>query len=624
MNSRNINSMGVVISKICRVCPSTTNNNNSIQYKTLKHDDEWKEEPTVVKINLKIILKDVTFPRVDDEYILFLFASVDIQDNPLLNKYINLKPAKIAKTSFCVRVNPNIPYKLHSWLFVNSKDSDGIFTQTLLATGEIKFQDLVSTNKTNSIQLKDIKLNKQATITIACTHSDHLNDYDFASMENQPNRDLLTLGSTSHPLTTHYLNQIYEVYDTVKHEHNQKFAYIDTHCGRIPLLAFPLLATQIRPTKLEANALLDRLFFYSCNHLGLNKNAIIKLPLEMKMELICEMLTLIPRFLIYELDYIRTGKTTTKPVDQWTRLLAFPILGLAAYDCEDGAELILELIHVFKYTKLEPTEQEVLFHLQTLLQSYTPFLTLGLLNEGNGVTPHAYVILLDSNYVNHQILKNSTTTTEIKYNPTCILESTNYTQSVWALNNNNTSDKFTENNNPLPKNLQNEQKWQRMVKFKMPATVVRRENMYGTITALLTADHISPNSNLIAFHSLMCSSRSDSKQPSVGIEIQSLVSFSSDIEARTLMSLNENETNEFQNQLLSEFPPSILPKVVGVRPSRNPTDTSFLMRKLDYDSFYPHPSVKTYPYECVIAADAKLFCVYLPLKPNQDISQNLD
>lgn len=629
----NINSMGVVIAKLCP-CPTKPN-------KLIRVEQ-------VIKIKLEIQLKEIINPRVDDQYTLFLFASSDIQQQPELNKYISLPPNKIIKTSFCLTIYPNLPYKLHTWLFVTCKDIDGLKTQTLLATGEIKMKQLLYNLNSNPITLKDIKTNTQANITILCPNATKLKyiNIDHSKDIVDLNRDELRLGNTNpmHPVAKRYLDQIYNVYNQVKHEHYQKFAYIDTHCGRIPLLAFPILATKIRPSATTGSTLLERLLNYSCLNMGLNVNYLVSQSLNIKMEIICEMLTLIPRMLLYELDYIRTGSAINKITncDQWTKLGVFPTLGLAAFDCEDGAELILELFHVFKYTQLDTNKSPVLFHLQQLLNSYTPFLCLGLLNDSNvNLTPHAYVILLDSNYVNHQILHYPNITTN--YSPTCILESTNYTQSVWNLSDSTTQEEelqeydTTAEEIPIKSLNRQDNKWQRMIKFKMPLAVIKKENMYNTITAILTADHHTPDHKTVSFHVLLSDqvtselgvsitdeklndeitsklgfgdSKSNNEIRSqlgvfqVGCQIESLISHSYTVRSKILIELSSHaESQEFE-QLLVEFPPSSLPKPSHYKSypviSNKKPPPRYVLRKYDFETHRSNFTVNNFSYDCII------------------------
>jgi len=614
ITKKNINCMGVVIAKLC---PCSNGELERVEH--------------VVKITLDITLKDVTYPRVDDEYTLFLFASSDVQRSSLLNTTVSLTPSankRPKQVKFCVTVEPHLPYKLHTWLFATCKNLEGLKSQTLLATGDIKFSELLYNTKPIKIILKDIKQNNQASIYIQCTDPRKLKSFNQTlSIVDVGNvvvgggregfdRDSLCLGNTP-ALTEQYLVQIYKGYDELEYTHEQKFAYIDTHCGRLPLLSFPVLATYISPKESEATALLQRLLFYAALNCETNIDYVIRGSLAEKMEIICEMLTLIPRLLLYELDYVRTPGNKTAACDQWTKLNVFPTLGLAAFDCEDGAEFMLELIHVFKYTNLNSTDNPVLFHLQSLLNRYTPFLTIGILNESDDTkTPHAFVILLDRDYVNDVLLKhpNSTTNNNNNYAPTCVLESTNYTQSVWSLSDPSQSeheiDEYNRISEDMPlKSINKNNK--HMIKCKMPVAIIKRDQIYGKVTALLTADHHTPTTETISFHCLIGDDILDDQKVhsdkwKVGASIESLTAHNHKIRIKVVLSLeSKSEKCKFE-KLLNEFPPSSFPKTVArslKSHSKQRIIPMYVIRKNDFDSNRNCFLIKDKPYDCTINSD---------------------
>lgn len=455
---------------------------------------------SLLKLSLRLSLDHIVYPHTDDKYSLFLFTS---NSHPLLNTSIsNLELNKQIKKSLCV--TRKLPCLLHLWLFVTCKDSDQILTQTPLGMAFVRFSDL---NKRTAIELIDIERGIQATGTVEC-----LNLLQGPFQKPVPDT-----------LSQYYIEKVWAAYDKTKYDHDQRFSYIETHMGRIPIISFPILATMIKADKDQAVRLFQRLLevaksFTSDDH-----------------ELIGEMLTLIPRCLMYQPDTVRTANGGTKSVDQWSSLGCFPSLSLAGFDCEDGAKLILELFHLFKYTDCKGYEE--LQKLQKLVQTYTSFMCLGQLNLTEGPTPHCYVVLLDTRYIQREFTE---------YEPALVLEATNYTQSVWRKTE-TPNESAIRSYRILDEKVRNSRE-ERIYKYKMPKKIVEEQNMYGPITALLSGDQ----------HFLL---GYDEKQVpmTVGISSSDLFYYKNTVKLNSVLKLHNEELKLFKSIILSEFPVTGIP-----------------------------------------------------------------
>lgn len=497
---------------------------------------------TVVKINLKIKLNKIVFPRSDDKYTLFLFASRDIQQHSSLNLYTDISSGATKKVSFCLSTEPTLPLYLHTWLFASCKDSDSLVNQTLLATGRILVRNLLENTAPASVNLVDIEQSKQADLIISCTNPNSLlkNNPEFAAEldVNEQRQKLLDKVSAGYNSSK------------VSFQKDQKFVYMDSHVGRIPLICFPILATEILVEEKRAGELLEHFRQIGMNILGLNKNVDLNsLELEVRLELVGEMLTLLSRCMLYEPDYVRTGPEQIRNVDQWVTLNNFPKLSEAGFDCEDAAKQMLELFTLFKHTKLDGFPQ--LKQLQELLVKYTGFLCLGKLNLDSGPTPHAYVVLLDSEYVD-RLLKNKIEEKKQGWLPALALEGTNYTESVWSSRTKKDNSRLVESYKKLDSRIKTD-KDSRIYRYKMPQSIVYSGKFYGPITALISGDYRGE-----AVHYLL--GVEEKQNFVVGVNVEQLLFYDSRVTSRELLHLTLREKGFVARTLLKEFPPSYFPK----------------------------------------------------------------
>lgn len=554
-----VNSMGCVIGRRC--CKRQTYSSS------LSDSDSDAIVPTVVKLKLKLNLSRVIYERPNEQYTLFLFASRDVQDHYSLNKTVEISRVnKPQSVDFCVKCYPRVPDYLHVWLFVTYSDEDKIQCQTLLATGFISFVQLLNSLSGCPVDLCDITKTKQAVVHVA-SHTIH----ELQTREPKP---------ADHSLAERLIEQTNQAYEQTNHTHDQRFVYVDTHVGRFPLISYPILATTIKAHPDQAVRLFNHFLQLAAVMVGVNLSRFDSFSTALKMELVGEMLTLIPRSLIYQQDFVRTGVNSNKLVDHWTVLSLFPNLGAASFDCEDAAKHMLEMFTMLKHTEIpskkpeDERENNRLIELQKLVKQYTAFLCLGILNLTQGETPHAYVVLLDSNYVNQQLIGQGERAKH--YLPALALEGTNYTESVWSNETKTDSNRYKH----LTAQVNNSDKWSRILKLKMPRHEVQSQHMYGLVSALLTADHLEFREKRIGLHLLLGESKQN--QFTVGVSLDKLLFYES-VTTQVALKLDESSLNEIISSLLPQFPPTTVPTApLGcVSVIKSLLQPSYVMRKID-------------------------------------------
>jgi len=402
----------------------------------------------------------------------------------------------------------------HLWLHVNTRDpNDGILTQLCLAWS---YTEIVFSSKPN--YLIDTRGKEQAIVRINCNASNVT-----------PSSRVITSG-----VSDKIRSSVYSAYELVAgYEMDQFFVEVKTGALDLPLITFPILATQIRYDNSLAVDWFNQLLVVAKSELGISRIDETT-PHNLCCELIGEIVTLPQRCQIFVNDYARerqghgTGKIKKVPCDQWSRLNCYPNPELAGYDCEDGAHSVLEYLWVIKKMKIsnKKTNKE-LIRLQQIIAQYTAFLAIGKIKVKNKYVPHAFVVML----------AKQTGFTGL------VIEPTNYMQSVWA------------NENMLPAtNFEAAQKWlsddtnKRLLHCKADHESIINSKLYGDVAALLTA------SDEEAVH-ILCI---DHMSHRVGVSLDDLMTGADNIEFQTAASLNRNEIESILQEA-AELPQSQLP-----------------------------------------------------------------
>lgn len=255
------------------------------------------------------------------------------------------------------------------------------------------------------------------------------------------------------------------------------FYSVSTDNGHLPIVCFPLLATLSSPLFGHNIQFLVHSVEVACRLRRVDIHQLSSLSAVELMEVVNETLSLVTKCLMYTSDRTRSKTTTTLFYEQWERCSLFPHRSLAGYDCEDSAQLIQEVAHPLRTSKLLPP---LLAPINRLLSRMTVFTGEGDLRTGSTWTPHCYVLLLDSQYVDYLRGFSSRAT---YFLPSLVVEGTGWDQGVW---------------DPSAKELYGGGKTLKsLVKslgihsdlVKMYSPVLRGQEKYGLVAQLQTADH---------------------------------------------------------------------------------------------------------------------------------------
>lgn len=248
---------------------------------------------------------------------------------------------------------------------------------------------------------------------------------------------------------------------------------------------------------------------------------------------------------------------------------------MAGGDCEDFSVCILEFFRAWCGVQLV---SPLLNELQRRLLRYTPCLVIGQLRTEKGFSSHAYVMLLDAQYLQlaHHNQLQSAKNSALGLQRSLVLEGTCYTESTWrGLQAGSTGPLGTPNIAlqlrmkrehrvykmqcrlmEAPEFAANRDRYERIIKFRMPAAVVEKERKYGKVFSLLTADFVlrPGHRELGSMHWMISSQRSeDLGVPRIGVEHNELAYYSSQIHLHTAVKLNEPQADAL-NVVLKDLP----------------------------------------------------------------------
>lgn len=301
------------------------------------------------------------------------------------------------------------------WFARMESATSPIGVDVLVASGSIPFQQLMNGVST-PIPLYDLQNTQQA----------------FLFIQSQTDKLLLASQFDPHVLTQQQkekqskcqqmINATQDFYIKLSKWYpapvDSYFAYVQTPSGRYPLTAFVYSSRLIQYSPNDAYTLFNHLLDVAAFTCGFEATFKCwkRLNVQQRGNWIGEMFTSFTRCLIYRPDTVRTGGGGIRVSEQWSRLFTFPDPARAAYDCEDGAASILELIHVFKNAWF--MQHPLLHAVQDYLRMYyTSCLVIGSIYTEEGVQPHVYAALLNTIWI---------ATGKTTEHPNILLDSTTY------------------------------------------------------------------------------------------------------------------------------------------------------------------------------------------------------
>jgi hypothetical protein len=377
-------------------------------------------------------------------------------------------------------------------------------------------------------------------------------------------------------LSEQLIEEIESVYNDNSHyTHNKRqvFYRVSTDNGHAPLICFPLLATLSAPLQETQGRFLLRLMNIACLIEGVNPDdgTLDRLPLWKTLRVVNEMGTALTKCLLYASDASRKrtadGETVQLFNEFWERILLYPHLAAASYDCEDGAFLVQEILHPLRTSNLLPTP---LRGVRKLLAQYTVFTCEGDLDVGGGKwTPHAYCVMHDSAYIDYVLGRSRS---QDGWLPSVVYESTNWIGGVW--------DQPPERLNTSESMVKKSTLVGQTVKAYMSAQEARAQHVYGVVAQMQTADHRGRLLNL------MCTTGS-----AIGVELSAFMEHTAQPGQLVVKGAVETprDLQTLKDELL-DLPPSYLPRWpknedTGLHMDHVEWEAAAVVRLFDYEDF---------------------------------------
>lgn len=271
------------------------------------------------------------------------------------------------------------------------------------------------------------------------------------------------------------------------------FHYSVTPMGHIPLISYVYNTTLL---KVHRHKRQYQTYFWNALQYAKDYLCVERLDPEnttQMSDVLAEILTIHMRCLTYceDVTYVCGERCQT---DSWVILSSFPNFKLAAYDCEDGSQNVLEMIHCFRTAEFDKEYQWELCLLQTHLSRYASFFTIGEIYVNGHVESHVFVVLLDSTFSpstkDNGFQSESYHENKQPFAPAILLESTGHCAGVWreGLNDEAQIESFDEGEKKCRCVVGNAE-----VHNREPVSVLKRKGKYRRIITMLSADSCSKN-----------------------------------------------------------------------------------------------------------------------------------
>lgn len=333
---------------------------------------------------------------------------------------ITFTPTFVICSSLLKHVRPDF---MHIWLYFDSSvHRTTLMTTSLIARGFTAYDD----SSPFELTLEGVRI---ATATIKY--------YDKAKPPRtqrllRPLASVAALRSRVEHDYDAFAHDVASQYEKLAREFgtgipiNSPFYYVDSNIGKVPITTFAYTSSNV--TNNERDVLKLLLSLDECT-------SQTHITTEQRLVDFCTMIT---RPLIYADDRtITPSGAFNGGLDLWVQLGTMPEFNRTSFDCEDGAGLVMSVVTMLRHAVIpHGREYERIRHLQYAALRYTPFLTLGnltaqTLQGSRAYIPHAYVTMLDTQWVHAQINGTSRSIGEY-YMPALVLESTASYSGVWT------------------------------------------------------------------------------------------------------------------------------------------------------------------------------------------------
>jgi len=288
--------------------------------------------------------------------------------------------------------------------YADAKDSDGLIGQQWIASGAMQ---LIGGNK---MELFDIDKRIEGRLSFRGLTGDYGIVPIIDDNENKESTDLI---NEQNKLTLLLKNAQIEYQCENKYKLYDTNVLLGSDVRRLPLIWYPLLASQIKATPRQATKLFA--------HLLTLADAFSHQTQRSDGSILADMIAFPSLGWIYRNDRNRSGDKT----DCWSSTFSFPDPWKACMDCEDGGHSALQLFMILQEVQLDDSASDRLLHIQEHARKYRGWLAKGELSTpGDKVTLHLYLVLLDK-------LWNTNTTNDLL--PSIVIESTTYSSGEWVV-----------------------------------------------------------------------------------------------------------------------------------------------------------------------------------------------
>lgn len=351
-----------------------------------------------------------------------------------------------------VRITPAPPTLLMARWFARAYSAvDGLRAQELVACGSFAVGD------TSRVRLVDMDNCVQATL--------HVSGWPFRAPSSAAlpvNRDLQTM-----------VAQVAHAYARVRPAIHADNVFFDIRlpladrAARVPLLLYALHATNMRATSAGACAFFEHAIrVVSPSSSGGDA------------QLLADVLTLLSLCWVYRADVTRTGAD----VDQWASIQSVPggTDVPIAFDCEDGAKALLELLYVMQTHEFPVSCSATLRALQALSRRYVGYLAICELKSSDGAARK--LGMGGDDYCNHAMgvmLRRDARDRDLL---PITLESTAYCSGAWRRSDTHAVDEsaYMSANGRVPvSDVEN-------ARVKSPVSMVEQQHMYRRLFSLIT------------------------------------------------------------------------------------------------------------------------------------------
>jgi hypothetical protein len=441
----------------------------------------------------------LTKGSVMPQYTLQLYGCSDAQTLGIFNQSLRFRlkeqedgsrNASFSGSKFGFENSKCVPAHLHVDVYATGSDDEDADVVATKIIGHASFDLATLAQEDVTAAIKDIEGGDQGSITLKqMVGISPLNVH-------QPDQQVV---EDSKRLASKLVASAQKGYDTLTQKFKPRavqwnlasFGSVD---GRLPILAFVYGTTRIvHDTKQSERFLLHLMQLAGCM-LGRKPEefATLKDADPVKGDWLAEMCSLYFRGQVYCRDTVLASKGRSMETDCWSRLNCFPADGLTAFDCEDGAEWILELLMLLKRGVFESV---LLRSMQTFAACFTACFALGEIDTKprdatvDEYVPHVFVILLDKRYMQKPSAK-------MAYLPAIAIESTTYTQGAWDFRRTQ-ADEFSKEWKAYEEIMQlfftqamieHSDRYKRVCKTTAAVAVVSTKAMYRNVFALVTVD----------------------------------------------------------------------------------------------------------------------------------------